>query len=309
MRMHCNPLMESDALSEGERSYLLGLYLTDGWISRISKGSYMITFALQGNEGTVAERVIGLMRRAGLRPRVGRWFENCILVYACSRNLCDFFPDKERLLCDEVRRKRFFEDSNLLDKLENRVAFCAGLLDGDGWCKAYLLEGQESGGRSFKYVSVKWGFSQLKYPYLIPMFQDFIESLALGSTSIGYIRHKERGTVTYVRVNLRGREALLQAGIAAWSWKAAEYKRTILGLIEERDRERAEELKKAVGGDMRLLDLAKMLGVESNTLYQRRRYGSLSARLVHVGRGRGYLVIPRDEVERLKRKLCKSDDF
>jgi hypothetical protein len=297
--MPVNPLMNPDAMSEEERSYLLGLYLADGWVSKSSKGSYIVTFALQGNERAVVERVIGLMKRADLKPRVGRWFENCILVYACCRNLYDFFPDKERLLCDETERRKFFEDNNLLNRLDNHVAFCAGLLDGDGWCKAYV-ERRKHGKRGYKCISVKWGFSQLKLPFLIPLFQDFVESLASGSASIGYIRHKEGGTVKYVRVKLRGREALLQAGIATWSWKATEYKRIISVLIEERERERAEEMKRAVGIDMKLVDVAKMLGIEHNALYQRHRYGSLSARLVHVGKGRGFLVVPRDEVERLE---------
>ncbi|WXG43544.1 MAG: hypothetical protein WED04_05805 [Promethearchaeati archaeon SRVP18_Atabeyarchaeia-1] len=302
--MRANPLMNREALSQEERSYLLGLYLADGWVSRQSKGSLIVTFSLQGNEEAIVDRVAALMRRANLKPHVGRWFDNCILVYACCKNLCDFFPDKEGLSRDKAARQRFFDNNNLLRDFANRVAFCAGLLDGDGWCKAYLLKGRKPGRRSFEYILIKWGFSQLSYPFLIPLFQGFLESLAPNSTNIGYIRHVGYETVRYVRINKRAREALLQAGVAVWSWKATEFQNVVSEFHAKRDRERTDAMEKAVGGDIKLVDVARMLGVSCHTPYQRYRYGSLNARLVHVRKGRPqkYLVIPREEVERLMKR-------
>jgi DNA-binding transcriptional MerR regulator len=78
-----------------------------------------------------------------------------------------------------------------------------------------------------------------------------------------------------------------------------------------REKKLAESTEAA--GGVRLVEVAKILRVSRSTLETWVRVGKLRATLVVKGRGRNprgrhrYYVIPRDEVERLKRELLETD--
>jgi DNA-binding transcriptional regulator WhiA len=59
--------LKIDALTFDEKSYFLGLFLADG-CSFADSGGYHIKFSFQGNEGELAQRVLGLLKRLGLNP-------------------------------------------------------------------------------------------------------------------------------------------------------------------------------------------------------------------------------------------------
>jgi hypothetical protein len=159
--MNQNPPMNFSNLTQGERSYVLGLYFADGCLSKQGKGvkSYQLYFSLQGNEAEMASSLVRILKKGGLKPHTYRrrtMGGSCILVEAYCSNLADLFPDKEQLLRDEKKRAVFFQKNGLLTNLENRVAFTAGLMDGDGSCKAYL-DRQKS---VFGQIHVEWVFSE-----------------------------------------------------------------------------------------------------------------------------------------------------
>ncbi len=303
-----NPPMNPEALTQAERGYLLGLYLTDGYLSKEGKnGSRMkIHYYLQPNEGEIADRVASLLVRASLKPHV-HLHRNTLLVTANSGNLDLFFPNKNALQEDTSARARFFEANNLLICLGNRIAFCAGLLDGDGSCKARLGKPRPAKkNRNLSRIggySVWWSFYQIKYPFLIDYFRDFAESLAPNSSGFAY----RKGALEAIYFRKRGMEALLEAGIANWSWKVRKCAESIPKLIEERRKVREmESLERAarIGRiGMKLANVAKMLTLQKRLLVKWHKRGSLRATLVPEGTNIGYLVIPWEEVERLKARV------
>jgi hypothetical protein len=126
-----------------------------------------------------------------------------------------------------------FLRENGLFGLANGVPFCAGLMDGDGLCRTYGVRSrarrrQPCPGR----FQVAWHFSQTRLSFLNDYFAGFVESLAAGSTS----RIRRRGRVEGVCVNLPGREALLRAGLASWSLKAAKCVQEVSELLAEQAR-------------------------------------------------------------------------
>nr|MDO8098988.1 hypothetical protein [Candidatus Njordarchaeota archaeon] len=301
-----NPPMNADALTREERSYLLGLYLTDGYLSKEGKNESRekIYYFLQANEGEIAGRVVSLLRKASLKPHIG-YYGNTVRVFASSANLDKFFPNKAALLEDVSARRRFFEENGLLSSLENRVAFCAGLLDGDGSCKAHLSKPYPA--KKNKNLScvgaynVAWFFCQIKYPFLLNYFHEFAESLATESSGFAY----RKGALEAIYFRKRGMEALLKAGIANWSWKVRKCAESISKLVEERrrvrEKENLERAKKVGEIGMKLRDVAKMFSLRTRQLQKWYRRGSLRATLLREGTGLGYLVVPWGEIERLRK--------
>ncbi|WXG46065.1 MAG: hypothetical protein WED05_05285 [Candidatus Atabeyarchaeum deiterrae] len=306
-----NPPMDPMALSQEERSYLLGLYLTDGHACKEgrkeSRGK--IYYFFQPNEGEIAERVVKLLARASLKPHVYH-YGNTIRVAASSKNLDEFYPDKAALSEDASARRRFFEGNDLVSNLQSRIAFCAGLLDGDGTCKARFHKVPPANRNKrlsrIGCFHIQWSFYQIKYHFLVHYFRDFVESLA--PDSIGFAYREGMLEATYIR--RRGREALIKAGIANWSWKVRKCIESIPKLLEERRRVREkEELERAkeigeVG--MKLKDVAKTLGLQRKLLAKWHCRGAFCATLVREGTGIGYLVIPWEEVKRLKLRVGRA---
>jgi hypothetical protein len=259
--MDINPLMDLNDLTNGERGYLLGLYLSDGCLQKRSKRSYRVTFHLQGNEGKIANRVGELLRRANMKPSVSySKGENCIVVGASSRNLNEFFPNKDALKYDEQGRERFF-DENGFHGVQNGVPFCAGLLDGDGTCRAYCYQWRHrKTAGSFGSIRVRWKFSQNKLPFLIDFLHEFLESLAPNSTCIASCFHVNTGrSERLVRFSNSGRKTLLEAGVGKWSWKAAECELKVSQLLKEKQKRKTDWIVRSKGEGERLVDVAYLV--------------------------------------------------
>lgn len=293
-------------LTKEESSYLLGLYFADGTIEKKRKRSYEVSYSLQENEKEIASKSAALLRKSGLKPRVyvrTRKRSQIIFVQASSTNLNDFFPDKRRLLRGAEIRQRFFGSRGLLSDSRNRIVFCAGLLDGDGTCEARLdtskIKNKEG---SFGTLHVKWIFSQIKYSYLTDFFYQSIETLAPGASSLVSIYGRVRG----VRINRLGRELLLQAGFAELSWKVRNFTTLVTELLNEREKRKADWAKSIKCMGLRLVDVAKILGVSRKTLENRHWRGKLQATMVREG-GHRYLAIEPTQIEKLKQELRKKE--
>lgn len=358
------------ALSVEEWNYLRGLFLADGssWISKwISKDnvnshreSHCVKFCFSGNDYEKASvcRVLEMLGRIGLKARAVRDpRKNMISVLITSKSLRLFLPDKKVLKSDIAERERFFEENKLLD-VELGVPFVAGLLDGDGYCGVSIIRP----GRNFFQEVNKWtwSFSQRRYLFLIDYMKKFVSSIAMDSVHTKKVR--SNGVVT-ICVRRLGIEALLDAGIAKYSWRVATWLskvveaqsermsyydvghvRRVLGVscqvvrnwlksgkishlrgrsmtrkstslshyyipvedvtkFSERFLSEKETFERVKREGMKLVDVAKALGVPRKKLGDWFRSGKLRATLVRESGSRGgwkYLVIPSDEVERLK---------
>jgi hypothetical protein len=349
--------MRVDALSAEERAYLLGLYFADA--SLAGHGRYLM-FNLQGNETPIADRVVGLFRRTGLSPslyyKTGRKGGQ-ILVYVPALNLLSFLPDKNEFLSLRIDnasvRSLLFAERLLSDK-RVIIPFIAGLIDGDGSCKASYARRCIFGN-----LKVEFLFTQKKFPFLVDYVAWYVNSIARRGASI--VRGTKGSRV--VSINRSGREALIREGIGEWSVKVPicereieEVRRVIsdlrsrfltvtqaarrLGLsagrvrglcyrgvlrcllicgrekspralsrnysriipVEEVERvgERLREVERVKRGGERLVDVSRMLHIPDTTLYGWYKSGWLKAVMVRDGRSR-YLVIPREEVDRLKK--------
>nr|MDO8097916.1 hypothetical protein [Candidatus Njordarchaeota archaeon] len=313
-----NPLMDISGLSGEERSYLLGVYLTDGNLRRSGTNGGEVRFFLQWNEGDIAEKVALLLRKSNLVVRTkhlssrsvkarGRGSKNgkgLIAVFACSTNLDGFFPDKKRLLSNETMKTQFFRKNDLSVSLMNRVAFCGGLLDGDGTCNVHLDRSHIHGRAGVGKIHVRWAFCQLTFSFLRKWFQEFVESLAPNSTRVDH--DDELGDVA-VRVGRKGRDALLSAGIARYSWKVSAYVVSYKKLLESVRNARIMRNKKVRAVGLELVRVANILGIHPTTLLRFRRRGELRAKSIENGRGRMCFVVPWDEVERLKTRRDEID--
>lgn len=278
-----------NALSPSDWSYIYGLYFTDGNVCR----GYHVRFCLQGNEEQIAQRVAEMIQRIGLKPTISRHSKkDMIVVQSYSKQLADFLPDKEKILNNMALADEYMRKNNLtLD-----LSFCAGLIDGDGMCKAYEVKSRSKRRGSFGTINVEWTFSQTKFPFLRKVFRDFVEFLAPKSTTEIYAR----GRVEGVRVNTRGRKALLESGLANRSWKASEFGELFSRLVGKHKRKRAEWAKRIDNSGMRIKVVSRELDIPYKTLITWKQRGKLRTTLVYEGGGMGKLIVPRDEVDRIR---------
>ncbi len=359
-----------DALSSKEWSYLLGLFLTDGsadfWLRKSGCGRWRVRFYLQGGEKEIAHRVAELLTRLGLRPRFDRASkgESMITVRVLSKSLFNFLPDKKALAIDVAVRERFLAESGVFG-LENGIPFLAGLLDGDGSCQVSVEKRKRrSGAVNFW----KWCLCQDKLMFLLDYIERFVKSLAKDEGSVRIEVARTGGHRASIRK--RGVVALLDSGIAQYSWKASRWLEKVARIQGERkkylttgqvaamfgvcreyvrsqleagkvryvrgtgkaresrvpsalfrcryfvpveeanrlgeklreERERAERMKRE---GMTLVQLARILGVPWNTLRRWWRRGMLQGTVIKLmgkGHRRRLIVIPTDEVERLKKQ-------
>lgn len=138
---------------------------------------------------------------------------NMITVATCSRSLFDFLPDKKSLKKDAGTRKRFLEENNLFG-IEGGIPFLAGLLDGDGSCQVNI--------QKYYFHSVRpwrWSLIQSSYPFLVDFVEKFVNSLVPKSVTVTVRSNGPREAW----IHKSGINALLDAGIARYSWKVAQW--------------------------------------------------------------------------------------
>lgn len=356
-RLRFKRMMNADALSAGERAYLLGLYFSDGCVRWCSRSTQELIFGFQLDEGAIADRVVELFRRCGLNPRV--YFPkraNMIEIRVIATNIVSLFAEKEGVssLSDHVGLR--WVVANGLE-----LPFLAGLVDGDGTATAKLTY---SKGSIFGKVEVQTTFSQCVFPFLVDFVHEYVNSLCPGGAALPDPDSKSGDEMRRVFILVSGRDALIRGGVAGWSFKFVrlvsklrELNRAVADLksrfltvgevarrlhlgyvtvwrwckkglikcmwfgsrfskskvyrhiipIEEVQRLEAElseesRMRRVEREGMKLVDVAKMLGFTYAALCWRYRQGKLRASLVHGGRGVGstYLVVAREEVDRLR---------
>jgi hypothetical protein len=279
-----------DALSADEWSYLFGLFLADGYRGSFYHGrAYQGGFFLQENEKELAERVVALLRRAGLRPRLtkskkSRMFE--VLVYSVA--LLVLLPDGWSLTDDVPLRERFFEENNLLN-IQSGMPFLAGLLDGDGYCGATLVKSDWAKNCVYGVVDQwHWVFTQSKFPFLVDYVERFLGIVAPEGKFHVYERAGGFGkSLTYYMYFTKPViSSLLRAGIVEYSWKATRWQRKIAELRSKRD------------SYYRLSEAARVLHVNRKTMWRWLRAGK-----VRYVRRSDWFYIPASEVERLKKGI------
>nr|MDO8100778.1 hypothetical protein [Candidatus Njordarchaeota archaeon] len=356
------------SLSSEEKNYIFGLFFTDGYscIHKLgvkkSSLAYDVWFYFDSDkEQELAFRLADLLKKSGLNPHVWKDAHRRMMnVHTSSKSLLHFLPDKEVLRDDNMLRERFSKENSLLN-LEGGLPFVAGLLDGDGYCMVRVARGRRYFGEVHRWV---WVFSQYKYLFLADYFKRFVDSLAPGSTRT----YRQANGVVNIRVLKSGITALLNAGIAKYSWKVAQWlRRANEAKIERRSYYNPGEVARALGisyisvwrrlkagkikyrrgivarkgkphslsihyisaeeverlrrlvdrereimkrvkeeGGMRLVDLAKTLGLARQTLHKQYQHGKLRATMVREG-GHRYLLVPRDEAENLQKSEEKVE--
>jgi excisionase family DNA binding protein len=277
-----------DALSAEEWSYLRGLFLADGYSyvhKRKRETHYVVEFYLAGNEEELARRAAGLVRRAGLKPRVYKHRRKDMWVMSTySMALLGFLPDKQLLGSDEATRERFFDENELFG-VERGLPFFSGLLDGDGHLVAYVVRKR----CFFGFVNQwNWSFVQTKYPYLVDYVVRFVNSLSPGSV---HVQRRATGALV-ASIRRCGIEALLRAGIGKYAWKVGNWQREV---VEARS-ERAKYLNPR--------EAAQELGLSYETVWRYLKAGKL--RYVRGDGASSHHYIPRSEVERLMRERKKG---
>jgi transposase-like protein len=124
-----------------------------------------------------------------------------------------------------------------------------------------------------------------------------------------YVRSQlEAGKLRFVRGTGKARETGVSASKFGFRYFIPVEEAKRFGEKLREDREKSDNVKRE---GVTLKDLAKLLGVPWNTLRRWRRRGLIQGTVLReMGKGhrRRFLVIPWDEVERLKRKLSESDN-
>jgi hypothetical protein len=293
--------MKVDALSAGERAYLLGLYFADGWIKRQRKTkSTTLSFGLQGDEGEIAERVAEMLKRMGLNSHVTHFRGNMYMieVYANATNIVSFFAPK--------RGVRSFSGHVGLEWMSHvggfEVPFIAGLLDGDGYLYAEYLGGGSKRvsarrGSIFGYLDVRWFFGQRKFSFLVDFVYRYVSALAPRGSSVW-----EEVGVSRVSILESGREALIRCGAAKWSWKVADWLRKV-----EKVKKEISDLKSRFLTTGRV---ARRLHLAHSTIDEWCRRGVIRHMHVRSSVSEVYrYIVPIEEVERLEAEFSSREEL
>nr|MDO8100853.1 helix-turn-helix domain-containing protein [Candidatus Njordarchaeota archaeon] len=285
--------LKVSALSVDEWNYIRGLFLADG-CSGVEEGergsrAYRIRFFFgrRAEEDMLVHRVIELMIKAGLPPKMRKDpHENMTIVSVCSKSLLNFLPNKAMLREDASERKAFV-DRNKLSTTKRGIAFVAGLLDGDGYCDIHVNKRRCTFGEVRRW---RWVFSQRRYPFLAAYLKSYVESLAPDSvhTSI------QTNGVCVINIRKSGIEAMLNEGIANYSWRVADW-------LKRFSEAKSERMKYCTTGE-----LARMLNISRDTVrkwlkdkkmrYVRRTNGNTDRNL-------SYYYIPLEEAKKFRKMI------
>nr|MDO8100837.1 hypothetical protein [Candidatus Njordarchaeota archaeon] len=199
-----------------EYAYLLGLYFTDGTLSK--KGN-CIAFALQGNEGEIIERVAKTLRSMRINAKVRTFKHNMVIVEGNAHNMTSFFPRKGIILNGkaETFRKFLWKRGLLGSESMLALAFLAGLMGGDGCCHVASFTSKRYRASTGSIAS-HWAFTAISYPVLAYYVLFAVHSLFSGSASGSVLARPSRDHV--VRIQYDGIVQLLNHGFASFSFKA-----------------------------------------------------------------------------------------
>lgn len=150
------------------------------------------------------------------------------IVQVFSKALYLFLPEKETLRKDVAVREKFFEENKFLG-VGGGVPFVAGLLDGDGRVAVNVVNK-----RRYFFGQVNqwpWEFYQTRCMFLVDYAVKFVESPASKSVRV---QTRARDGLRTARLVKSGVTALLDAGVAKFSWKADCWLRTVKEVRSER---------------------------------------------------------------------------
>jgi hypothetical protein len=197
--------------------------------------------------------------------------------------------DKKQLLSGGGERT--WLSSVKLDS-ELAVPFIAGLLDGDGFCLARF-----HGKGVFGHVDAGWYFYQKSYPFLA----EFLLEYVLRISRTGAMRTTGREGIHNIVIRRAGRLALLERGIARWSFRVAKFLRDSEAI--------SRRIADAKSRFLTPSEVVKRLHVDITTVthwcklnyvrHVRVRGGSCSAHHYRC-------LLPVEEVERLERERKES---
>lgn len=263
--------------------------------------AYYVDFLFQGDQGEIAEKVVGMLKALGLtpykvKPSRGEWM---LVVRVVSKALFSFLPSKKSLREDAAMRERFFSGNGFFE-IERGVLFVAGLLDGDGTFTVSLDKSCSYFGSVSKW---NWSITQskAKHMFLVEYAKRFVDSLVSG-VGCG-VTLKTVPTKGAVRANFRksASVALLNLGISKYSWKVARWKEE----VAESGRERAKYF--TTGQVARILNVDYRVvwrWVKSGKVRKIRR--TLRTRRSPLTLSRYY--IPVDDVKKIKRKFRDDEE-
>jgi hypothetical protein len=289
--------MDVSKISSEERAYLLGLYLTDGYMNKRRKSTREIGFCLQGNEGEIANRVAELFSRSGLVPRTYQLYNgNQLRVVVVGANLLSFLPDKDELLhlsIDDATVKKFISTERLDGDFG--IPFIGGLLDGDGCCSADYYTNRKC---IFGFVCKRWSFAQTKFPFLVDFIASYACNLVRDGVSLTLSRHSEKRLAWILE---SGRKAFVHAGIAKWSVKVARYQTRVEEISKVKSNDRSSFLKP--------FEVAKRLHASQGSIRRWCKLGYIKHMRIRSAssrkRNHSYLV-PEDQVRLVEEKVLRT---
>nr|MDO8099613.1 hypothetical protein [Candidatus Njordarchaeota archaeon] len=340
-----------NALPLQEWNYIRGLFLADGCSSIVSESGmkgkckrYLVHFFFNGKNNRELElvhRVAESINKAGLTPQIRTpcCSPNVTEIRVTSIQLFAFLPNKKILASDSHERMRFFEE-NHLESREGGIPFLAGLLDGDGYCRA-IKDRRYFTGLSYW----RWVFSQSRYVFLVGYVKKFVESLAPCS-----VTYRMSHGVATAEILKHGIMALLSAGIANYSWRVAQWLQETaearkyhtvgqvarmfnvrintvknwlnskgidyecriwhyihddeLEKLKKKLQEEKEKTRRIKSESIKLSEAADILAIPYSTLYRLYKDRELHATLVREGSHR-YLLVPKAEIESFRKRLQK----
>ena len=165
--------------------WLVGLFFADGCKFK-DQWHYAVVFTISMSEQHILEKLLRILRAAGLSPSVYKKQGRCALdVRSYGKNFFTLFPEESTWYEPKVP-----------------LALIAGLFDGDG-CIGYY-DGSE-----------RWVFSQAKYPHLARQANEIISPCGRTRLSI-YVRLNGWLPISRLSVLRDARKNLRQSEFAVY---------------------------------------------------------------------------------------------
>jgi intein/homing endonuclease len=109
---------------DADMAWMVGMFHADGCTSEKK-----VNVVCGGDEKDIAEKVVSQLRRFGdLNVRLYQQEKDCLLIDCCSTALADYFRTNFKRSHEPIRVPSWILQSTL----ENRLAYIAGVMDGDG---------------------------------------------------------------------------------------------------------------------------------------------------------------------------------
>jgi excisionase family DNA binding protein len=224
------------ALSDEEWNYIYGLYLADGFSTvKKRKGkswlSYETTFSLHEDQLAIVQKLMKMLRSIGLSPHMiaSPHGKREIDVHVYSKALVLLLPNKKALMNKTELGEEFLKKRDLFT-VQNGIPFVAGLIDGDGHCKVKDFRSNHMKGGLARWI---WRFKQSTLVFLVDYIGRFVELLSLDGIRLTEEKRRGRRKCSVAIFHKSGIIALLEKGIAKYSWKVGRWQEDVARLESE----------------------------------------------------------------------------